>query len=139
MDESKPNFEGMASSQELSDSEKKKLEKAAKILILIEKIHESNESIPFPGIQPEIYSKMKKDEDEFPGYATPVDEIIERCKKEGIRVTLGKNPESNNVYILPASRADIERGEIQSDQLAIDAVENEHLRELIQLTAKEEE
>ena len=79
---------------------------------------------------------MKKTDDEFPGYTTPTDEIIERCKKEGIKVVLGKYSESGSVFILPASSNDIEMDSISPNQLAIDAVKNEHLAELIQLTTK---
>ena len=103
---------------------------------LVEKINESNESLPFPGIHPEIYSRMKKDEDEFPGYTTPIDEIIERCKREGIKVVTGKHPESGNIFVLPIGSTDIEMDSIAPCQLVIDTVENEHLIELIQLTIK---
>jgi len=118
------------------DLEKEERERVEKILKLVEKINESGEILPFPGIHPETHSKMKKDEDEYPGYTTPIDEIIERCEREGIKVVLGKHPESGNVFILPADSNDIENDSIAPDQLQIDAVENEELRELIKLTTK---
>jgi len=137
MDKLKPHIEGSVPNQESDiDLEKEERERVEKILKLVEKINESGEILPFPGIHPETHSKMKKDEDEYPGYTTPIDEIIERCEREGIKVVLGKHPESGNVFILPADSNDIENDSIAPDQLQIDAVENEELRELIKLTTK---
>ncbi len=104
---------------------------------LVEKINESKESIPFPGIQPEIYARMKKDDEEFPGYTTPIDEIIKRCEKEGIKVVLGKHPESGNVFVLPISSTDIEMDSIAPHQLVTETIEDKHLEELIRITTKE--
>jgi len=60
-------------------------ERMVEIFRLVEKINESGESLPFPGINPEAYSRKKADDEEFPGYTTPIDEIIERCKKRGYK------------------------------------------------------
>lgn len=137
MEKQKPRLEGVVPSQEVdNDPEKERQERVAKILGLVEKINESSESLPFSGIDPEAYIRIKKVDNEFPGYTTPIDEIIERCKKEGIKVVLGKYPESGNVFVLPAGSNDIEMDSIAPRQLTIGTVENEHLAELIQLTIK---
>jgi len=111
-----------------------KLERVAKIFNLVEKINESGESLPFPGINPEDYIKMKKGDEKDPGYTTPTDEIIERCKKEGIKVCMGKDPKSGNVFVLPAGSNNIGMDDVAPYQLEIDNVTNEHLKELIRLT-----
>lgn len=131
-----PEFEGDMSGEELgSEPERERRERVAKILELVENISESGEGVlPFPGMDPDAYSKMKATGEEFSGYTTPIDEIIERCNKEGIRVVLGKNPESGNVYVLPAGSTNIEMDSIAPHQLAISGVTNRHLAELIQLT-----
>ena len=134
MEKPKLHFEKVVLSQESHEREKSKLEKATKLLKLVEKINESNERIPFPGIHPEVYSRMKKDEEEFLDCVTPIDEIIKRCEEEGIKVVIGKNPESSNVFVLPADSTDIEMDSIPSYWLMIDAVKDERFRELIQLT-----
>ena len=136
----KPTFypKNVVPNQELNTNpEKERQEKVSKILELVEKINESGESLPFPGIDPEAYLKMKKTDDEFPGYTTPTDEIIARCNKEGIKIVFGKHPDSGNVFVLPAESNDIEMDSISPHQLAIDSVKNEHLAELIQLTTKQ--
>ena len=120
----------------IEEASQERIEKTKRLLELVEKINESDESLSFSGIHQEAYLKMKQTDDEFPGYTTPTDEIIERCKKEGIKVVLGKHPESGNVFILPADSNDIEMDSIAPHQLEIDNVKNKNLEELIQLTTK---
>lgn len=138
MEKEKPFPEGETPDQESTiDPEQARRERVLKILELVRKINESGESLPFPGIHQEAYLKMKKTDDEFPGYTTPTDEIINRCKEEGIKIVLGGYPDSGSVFILPAGSNDIEMdGSISLHQLVIDNVNNEHLTELIQLTTK---
>ena len=94
---------------------------------------EHPESFPFPGIDSEHYARMKSDEEEFPGCTTPIDEIIERFKKEGMKIVFGNNPGSGNVYVMPYESEDIERDAIQLKQLETDAVSYELLKKLIML------
>jgi len=128
--------DGMPNQEPKIDHKKERQERVSKILELVRKINESGESLPFPGIHQDAYLKMKETDDEFPGYTTPTDEIIERCKKEGIKIVVGKHPDSGNVFVLPAESNDIEMDSISPHQLAIDSVKNEHLVKLIQLTTK---
>ncbi len=104
--------------------------KERKISLAIE-FSESQEVFPFPGINPEEYSRIKSAQEKFPGYSTPIDELLERFKNEGMKVVLGKYPKSGNVYILPAQSNDIENDCISPKQLQISGVTNEKLKELI--------
>ncbi len=70
-------------------------------ILLAEKLRQYPEPIPFPGIEDEWYAKLKKDDEAFPGFTTPTDEILSRMKTEGIKVAFGKHPDSGNVFILP--------------------------------------
>lgn len=115
-----------------TNSEKEPTRKE-KIVSLAIELFESNEIFPFSGIDPESYSKMKVGEEEDPGYTTPIDEIIERLKNEGMKVVLGKNPQSGNVFVLPAQSSNIEMDSISPRQLQISEGMNEKLAELIQL------
>ena len=94
---------------------------------------EHPESFPFPGFPPEIYAALKADEEELPGYGTPVDELIERFAREGMKVVLGKNPQSGNVFVMPMESDDIENDAIRPSQLDESSVTDELLRELIVL------
>lgn len=104
-----------------------------KIIALAAELHESGEVFPFAGIDPESYSKMKADEEEYPGYTTPIDEIVERLKSEGMKVVLGKNPQSGNVFVLPAQSSDIEMDSISPRQLQLSEGMNKKLLELVLL------
>jgi len=139
MEKPKSHSENMLPNQELNTNPgKERQERVSRILELVRKINESGENLPFSDIDPEAYLEMKKNYDECPGYTTPIDEIIERCKKEGIKVVIGKYPESGNIFVLPAGSNDIEMDSFASYRLSINAVENEHLRELILLTTEKE-
>jgi hypothetical protein len=113
-------------------SEKEPTRKERIIALAIE-LDESQETFPFPGIDPESYAKMKADEEEYPGYTTPIDELVESYAKKGITVMLGKNPQSGNVFILPRNSDNIEMDSISPKQLRIIEGMNEKLRELILL------
>lgn len=108
--------------------------KKEKIIALAIELGESGEAFPFSGIDPEAYSKMKANEEEYPGYTTPVDVLVKRFENEGMKVALGKNPESGNVYILPVDSDDIEMDSISPKQLRIYDEMDEKLKELILLT-----
>jgi len=115
-----------------TNSEKEPTRKE-KIISLAKELFESQEVFPFPGVDPESYSKMKSGEIEDPGYTTPIDEIIERCKNEGMKVVLGKNPQSGNVFVLPAQSDNIEIDSISPKRLQLSEGMNEYLKELILL------
>lgn len=117
-----------------SQPEQKKNEREpriAEIIALAKELIERGEKFLFPGINSAEYQKIKATEDEFTGYTTPIDELIERFKNEGMKVVLGAHPESGNVYILPAQSNNIEMDSIVPKQLQIDNVTDETLRRLI--------
>ncbi len=102
-------------------------------MALAKELNESNETFSFPGITTESYSKLKSLDEEFPGLTTPIDELIGRFKSEGIKVMLGKNPETGNIYILPLQSNNIEEDSIFPRQLQDDRVIDNRLKKLILL------
>ena len=104
-----------------------------KLISLAAELFESGEVFPFPGIDPEAYPKMKVSEEEYPGEVTPIDEIIARLKNEGMKVVTGAEPQSGNVYILPATSTDIKMDGISPKQLRLSPEMNEKLKALISL------
>jgi len=93
------------------DWEEKKM-RIEKRNILAKELIENQEIFTFSGINQEAYLRMKNEEEELGIYATPIDESITRFEKEGIKVVLGKNPESGNIFILPSQSDDIENDSI---------------------------
>lgn len=120
-------------SEGISTYSEKEPTRKEKIISLAVELSENNEIIPFSGVAPEAYSKMKEDEGEFPGYTTPIDDLIERFKNEGMKIVLGKNPQSGNVYVLPAGSTNIEMDSISPRQLQLTNEMGEKLKELILL------
>jgi len=108
-----------------------KEQRIKKILDLVKKLGESQEVLNFPGIDQGSYLKMKSEEKILPGYATPIDELIERFEKEGIKVVLGNHPDSGNVFVLPTGSNDIENDSILIQHLQVDMITNENLRKLV--------
>lgn len=93
-----------------------------------------DERLPFPGIDSEHYAKLKAEEEEFPGYATPIDELVERFKNQGMKIVFGKDPESGNVFVLPLDSDDIENDSIFPHHLWSDGILNGQLKELVSLS-----
>lgn len=84
--------------QRIKGPEKNKRE----FIALAKELSESQESFPFPGIEPEAHAKMKATDEEFPGYTLPTDTVLDQCRSQGIKVVLGKDPNSGNIFIVPA-------------------------------------
>ena len=109
------------------------ISKKEKIIVLTKELSNVSEGFVFSGIESDAYANLKADEEEFPGYITPIDEIIERLQSEGMKVVFGKNPESGNVYILPMNSENIEEDSIQPKSLIIGETMDARLKELISL------
>lgn len=112
-------------------------ERKRKELVLARALIERGEIFRFPGIDAEAYAKMKAEEEESPGCATPVDKLIERFKNEGMKVLLEgpkiNDSESGNVFIVPAQSDDSTNDSIVPRHLELSGVANEQLRALILL------
>ncbi|MEK7539123.1 MAG: hypothetical protein AAB595_00560 [Patescibacteria group bacterium] len=108
-------------------------QKKAKYIILARELNEVREGFPFPGINEESYDRLKEVAEKYPDYTAPIDEIIERCKAQGIKVVLGKNPNSGNVFIMPFGSDNIEMDNLFPRHLKIIAEMDEKLKKLILL------
>lgn len=109
---------------------------AKRIQTLAIELHQKQEVFPFTGIDENAYMRIKAAQAIFTepteyGYTTPIDTLIERFKQEGMKVVLGTDPTSGNVYILPSESNDIEMDSIFPSQLNPDGVTDEKLKELI--------
>ncbi len=98
---------------------------------LAEALISRNEVFPFPGIDPVAYEKLKADEEEYPGYSTPIDELLERFQKEGFKVVFSKDKASANVMLLPSESTDIENDNLVPRNLMIDDAMDDTLKKLI--------
>lgn len=119
--------EGPPNQFETDEREQRKRE----IIALARELAESQEVFPFPGIDSEAYLKIRSGQEEFPGYATPIDELLERFENEGMKVVLGTYHESGNVFILPAGSNDIVNDNLFPRHLQMSEIMDEKLKKLI--------
>ena len=68
---------------------------------------ENNETLSFLGLNPGSYNLLKAEEKEFPGFATPIDEIIKKCEEQGLKIELGRNQSGYDMFLLPANSDDL--------------------------------
>jgi hypothetical protein len=112
----------------------------ARISELVEAIHESGESLPFPGIPADTLTQLRDDDEELlamrPGSTTPIDQILERLMRVGMKLELGPNPDAGNVFVLPADSDDIDMDSIQLSSLDTTQITDPKLLELIQLKSR---
>ncbi|MFA5994496.1 MAG: hypothetical protein WC823_06070 [Parcubacteria group bacterium] len=113
--------------------EKEKAEIVRRKITLARELSESRECFPFTGINPYNYQETKAVEEEYPGYFTPIDELIAKFKQEGMKVVFGKNTENGDVFILPFGSDDIENDGVLPKIFQVTDNMNEKLRELMLL------
>jgi hypothetical protein len=127
-----PNDDAKKETTPLQDAIALEKEKNLKEYIsLAEGLSDKNEIHSFSGIDPERYSSIKETEEEFPGYTTPIDDLIERMKSEGFKVVMGKDRLSGNIYILPTSSNNIEEDGLFPQYFNIGSDMNHELKKLI--------
>ena len=76
---------------------------------LAKELSQHNEAFPFEkdDIEDAAYAALKVADEQYPGFSTAIDELIPRCAAQGVKVALGTNPGSGNVFILPFDSNDI--------------------------------
>ena len=99
--------------------------------LVASELYLKKEVFPFPGIKTASYLKLKKDDEEFPGFVTPIDELIHKFRNNGMRVVIGNHPK--NPVIIPGNSTDIIRDSILPNSLLLTENIKGKLRELIRL------
>ncbi len=135
MKEETPNIIEGGESGEKEKKEKEKEARRTEKLALAAEIIENREFFSFPGVDPDVYLRMKAKEEEFPGYATPIDDLIKKFTDEGMKVAFvqGDSPGVGNVFVLPEGSNDIENDSILPCKLRINETMDEKLKKLILL------
>src|SRR3989344_6779869 len=100
-----------------------------RITTLVRELMEGKESLPFPGLKVGAYEALKAADEESRG--TPIDELLERFKSEGMKVVPGKYLESGVIFVLPAKSDDIENDSILLKNLEVGGETDPKLKELI--------
>lgn len=116
------------------DSGNEKIKHREEFLALAKELSENKEGFPFHGVNPESYLKIKATDDAFPGYATPIDQLIEKFSHEGMKVVLSETPSNREVYILPAQSNNIGEDSISPKDIEVGVVQSDELKKLISLS-----
>lgn len=116
---------------EMSNFNKKRESEPDKLTLARELI-DSNETLPFPGLNVESYNRLKAEEEEYPGLATPIDEIIKKFEEQGIKIEIGKNPDGSNMFLLPKDSDDVDDS-LRLKHLNLGAIENKKLKKIASL------
>lgn len=118
--------------EQFAQNEKEKRRKRKNFLT--RELIDNQVKIDFPGIDHINYQKLKADDEEFPGFVTPIDDLIERMEVEGIRVVFGTNTESGNMVFVPYKSDDIKCDSVLPQHLIITDDMDERIKELIVLS-----
>lgn len=110
--------------------EEEKMTKAD-FIQLAKELSQNPEGFAFSGIEDESYAKLKASDEEYPGFTTPIDELIEKLTAHGFKIVFGDDPGSGNVHILPKDSDDIERDSVFPRHLKVTADMDERLKKLI--------
>ena len=139
------NFEDKDDDRAEANREKTERDRqVAEIVALARELSERREGFSFPGLERAVYLTMKADEEKFPGYGTPVDEIVKKLEEQGMKVVFGKKNkivtgadiEGSNVHIMPAQSTDIVNESVLPRQLKIVEGMDSRLRKLIDLAVE---
>ena len=111
----------------------KRQESQPDTLTLAMELKESNERLSFPGLNTESYNLLKaEEEEEYPGFAPPIDEIITKCEEQGLKIEIGKNPDGSNMFLLPKNSDDLDDS-LRFKHLNRDSIDNEKFKKLVEL------
>lgn len=116
------------------DSNNERIELGEEFLRLGNELSENKEGFPFPGVNHEFYLERKASEERLPGYATPIDDLIERFKNEGMKVVLSETPGNREVFILPSQSDNIVEDSISPKNLQTEETLSNEIKKLISLS-----
>lgn len=111
-----------------------KRDEKEELLELLKGLTERQESFPFSGLEEEVYAKMKADEklmDEYPGYATPIDDLIKRLEASGCKVVVGGSSDAPTAFIIPGDSTDVDMDSVLPGSLKINEGMDPELKQLV--------
>jgi hypothetical protein len=91
------------------------------------------EGFTFPGITEESYVIIKKNDEECAGFVTPIDDILEKMKTQGMKILFGKD--QSNVFLLPKDSDNMDDS-IMPKFLVVNDEMEDNLKKLILINRK---
>lgn len=118
--------------EESSNPEQAKQEK----IRLAKELFESGEVFPFPGLAEGMKERLEAEEAEIPNYsdyALPIADLLSNLESRGMRIVLGKYPDSGNIFAILNGSENIERDSLLLRHLKVTGGMDKRLQRLIQL------
>jgi len=103
----------------------------AEYIRLAEKLSRKTEVLQFFGLDDSAYAEINNAEKEYSGWGTHIDELVGRFCDSGMKVSLGENPQTGNVFILPGDSDNIEEDSVSPRQLMVRSEMDSELIKLI--------
>ena len=130
--------EELSRMHEAEAAKEAKERKLADLLELSIEVSERKEAFPFSGLDPEEYAKIKATDEEYPGFSTPVDEMIAKFEEQGMRLALSTfDSQKGNAYIIPGdmepTQKNIEDWGLKPENFEITNDMDESLKKLIEV------
>ena len=119
---------------EINLNERSQQEKQKEFVALAVELQESQETFPFAGFDPDSYRSIKELEVGLGYHTTPIDELLKRFEREGMKVVLGKHPGAGKVFMLPSQSNNVEMDAVYLWQLNVDEPMDERLKRLITIS-----
>jgi len=98
---------------------------------MVAEIIESGEVFHFPGIRPEVYEQIKEEQAEYPGYTTPIDELLLRFQNEGMKLIAGRDVYSRDILVLPQGSDDVVSDALPFKNVSVAGDIDSRLQELV--------
>lgn len=127
---------GLSSEQEKKEAREVKKQRYIFLAKELSKIIEGSgkpERFEFKGIKEESRLKIEAETKDFPEYSTPIGELIEKFKSQGMKIVLSKDPESGNVYVLPFDSENVEMDSLFPRHLIVTEDMDVRVKELISI------
>ena len=86
----------------------------------------------FRGLEKAAYAKLKEDDEQCPGFVTPIDELIAKFEAQGMKVVLSGHAKSCNVFILPVGSNNVEMDSVLPKSLRLSEDMDPRLKKLIE-------
>lgn len=115
---------------ELPPMPEKKLTRK-ELVELAKKLSQRTEGFPFRGIEDASLTKLKADDEECPGFVTPIDTLVIQLETQSMKVVLGDDPDSGNVFILPRDSDNVVEDSVLPRHLKVSDDMDPDLRKLI--------
>lgn len=101
------------------------------LVALVNELHENREGFAFEGLEESAYERLRAEDEECPGYTTPIDELIKRFEAEGIKIVPGDHEGKGRAWVLPKGSDDVGQDSLSPKDLKVTDSMDPKLKQLV--------